>query len=285
MSPTLRLMFGSTGEPFNCERLIRQRKIVVINLAEMSTVPTVICDAIGALFLNEIFQTANRMATIYGRNSVAPTYLILDEFQRYIGPDIEMALPTVRQMGLRLILAHQSFSQLDRTDVDLTQMIWQARTRIAFANYGKDADSIADEFAKMTFNNMEIKDQRVSKRQLINGHRKEILNSWGTTNSSTSGVSQSQGKNDGESSGTQYSIIEDDIRKTSMSTGINSGSSKAEAESRSSGRSESTGSAEHLVPVYDTFDEITNTTYLSFEEHSLRIAKLVRSLKPGEAFL
>ncbi len=222
MSPTLRLMFGVPESRFDCERLIRQRKIVIINLAEMSTVPTVICDTIGALFLNEIFQTANRMATTYGRNSVSPTYLILDEFQRYIGPDIESALPTVRQMGLRLILAHQSFSQLDRTDVDLTQMIWQARTRIAFANYGKDADSIADEFAKMTFNDMEIKDQRVAKRQLINGHRKEILDSWGTTNSSTSGVSQSQSKNEGESSGTQYSITEDDIRKTSTSTGRNS---------------------------------------------------------------
>lgn len=33
------------------------------------------------------------------------------------------------------------------------------------------------------------------------------------------------------------------------------------------------------------FDEVTNTTYRSFEEHSLRLAKLIRSLKPGEAFL
>lgn len=51
----------------------------------------------------------------------------MDEFQKFVGPDIEDALPTVCQMGLRLILAHQSFSQLERGDIDLSNMIWQAR--------------------------------------------------------------------------------------------------------------------------------------------------------------
>ena len=53
------------------------------------------------------------------------TYLWLDEFQNFVGPDIESALPEVRQLALRLILSHQSLSQLKRGDYDLSNMIYQ----------------------------------------------------------------------------------------------------------------------------------------------------------------
>jgi len=53
-----------------------------------------------------------------------PTFLILDEFQRFVGPDLEPAIPEVRQLGIKLVLSHQSLSQLKRGDIDLTNLIF-----------------------------------------------------------------------------------------------------------------------------------------------------------------
>ena len=282
-SPNLRMMFGVQQNRFDCERMIRERKIVIVNLAKQGNVPGFISDTVGALMLNEVFETANRLAVTEGRKVVEPTYVFLDEFQRYVSGDIEDALPTVRQMGLRLILAHQSFAQLEREDVDLEQMIWQARTRLAFASYYKDADIIADEIAKMTFNDMEIKDQRTTKRQLIDGFKKEILKSWSESTARTGSQTESAGKGENENRGSVYPSGESSPSSTSRGSGTSENKSRGESSgwTDSSGKSE----AEHLTPNHITFDEVSNVTYRSFEEHSLRWGKRIRALKAGEAML
>jgi len=161
----VRRMFGTRKSRCDVERTIRERKIVICNLGRYGCIPDLVADAIGGLILNEVFETANRLSTREGRQIVDPTCVVMDEFQRFIGVDIEKALPTVRQMGLRLLLAHQPFSQLEREDVDLTQMIWNARSRLMFAASARDADLIADELAKLTFDPLTIKDQRSTIRQ------------------------------------------------------------------------------------------------------------------------
>ncbi|QEG21017.1 type IV secretory system conjugative DNA transfer family protein [Mariniblastus fucicola] len=282
-SPNLRMMFGVQQNRFDCERMIRERKIVIVNLAKQGNVPGFISDTVGALMLNEIFETASRLAVTEGRSVVEPTYIFLDEFQRYVSGDIEDALPTVRQMGLRLILAHQSFAQLEREDVDLEQMIWQARTRLAFASYQKDADIIADEIAKMTFNDMEIKDKRTSKRQLIDGYKKEILRSWSESTSDSASESKSSGQANNSSQNSVYPFGESSPASTSRGSGSSENRGSGESMGRTAGRT--SGESEHLTPNHVTFDEVSNVTYRSFEEHSLRWGKRLRSLKAGEAML
>ena len=71
-------------------------------------VPLHLGTTIGSLALNEILETALNLP----HDVVRPTYVLLDEFQNFDGPDVYDAIPTVRQQGVRLILAHQSFSQL-----------------------------------------------------------------------------------------------------------------------------------------------------------------------------
>ncbi len=112
----LKRMFGSRKSHFDVERFIRERRIVILNLASSRRIPRHLVGAIGGLALNEILETAMNMP----REVVQPTYLLLDEFQSFIGPDIYDSIPTVRQKGLRLILSHQSFSQLIQGEVDLT---------------------------------------------------------------------------------------------------------------------------------------------------------------------
>src|SRR5207253_10358516 len=142
--------------------------------APQNRLPTQLADAIGALILNEVIATARSLPG----HVRYPTYLLLDEFQNFVGPDIESALPEVRQLGLRLILSHQSLSQLERGDYDLTAMIFQAQSRMIFGVQGKDADDLAHELASITFDLMRIKEENYVRRQSLAGHRIIALTSW-----------------------------------------------------------------------------------------------------------
>ena len=91
---------------------------------------------------------------------------------------MESALPEVRQLGLKLPLSHQYFSQLDRGDYDLTSTIFQAQSRLIFGVQGEDADLLAHELASSTFDPKLIKDEIYSRRQLVFGQRIVELFSW-----------------------------------------------------------------------------------------------------------
>lgn len=280
---TLRYMFGVQQGRFDCERLIRERRIVVVNLAGLQSVPNFICDTIGAMFVNEIFETATRMVTMGYYDDVAPTYVVLDEFQRYVSPDIQAALPTVRQMGLRLLLSHQSFAQLDREDMSLEQMIWEARTRLIFANYAKDADLLADEIAKITYDKRRIKEVRKTVRQLIVDYRKVWLESYSEseTNSSQNSIMKSLS---GGSSSSRTST-ENPFGFGSETIGISSGRNEGETTGGGFARSRSHNRGESLLPVHKTFDEITNVVYDTFEEQALEWGQAIRRFRRGEAIL
>lgn len=280
-SLSLRRMFGCTTSHFDCERFIRERRIVILNVAKYGRLPGFIGDTIGALALNEIMETASRLTTTFGRSLVEPTYILMDEFQKFVGVDIEDALPTVRQMGLRLILAHQSFAQLEREDIDLTQMIWQARSRLVFANNARDADIVADELAKLTFNPRVIKDTRRSKKQLIVGYRKEWLESTSSSRSSS--------RADANSNSTGYTHSSSE---TAVPGRLRSSESEGQSDQRTSGFShtytdscaDTSGRSETNVPIHDTFSEISNITFQNYDEFAVLWGQKIRHLRTGEAY-
>lgn len=153
-SGILRRMFSCVENRFDVARFIRERRIVILNVASYGKLDLHIGQTIGGLAVNEIIRTAMNMSP----SEVDPTYVLLDEFQHFVGGDLYEAIPTVRQIGLRLILAHQSFSQLLRGDIDLSGLIWQARSRLMFANDAEDADLIAHELATLTYDPMKLKE-------------------------------------------------------------------------------------------------------------------------------
>ncbi|NQV28732.1 MAG: DUF87 domain-containing protein, partial [Rhodopirellula sp.] len=90
-APQTRRMFGTFESRFDTERFIRERRIVIVNVAKLGRIPDRLGNTIGSLILNEVFETAFNMATLHGRQAVEPTYVLMDEFQRFVGPDIEEA--------------------------------------------------------------------------------------------------------------------------------------------------------------------------------------------------
>lgn len=283
-SPNLRYMFGVSENRFDCSRFIQDRRIVIFNLAKLQRLPGFVADTIGSLVLNEIFETAVGLTTTVGKNFVDPTYILLDEFQKYVSQDIEDALPTVRQMGLRLILAHQSFAQLQTEAIDLEQMIWQARMRLMFASNAKDADLLADEIAKLTFDSRRVKEVRKSRRQLIAGYESR----WTRSESNSSTSSSSDARQQSESEGDSQSIggkagewfgVKRETNSSNKSLSMSISKTHAESTGKAEGRSET------LVPIHDNFEEVSNIDYYSFEEQSLEWGKRLRSQRTGEAIL
>ena len=280
-APQARRMFGTFESRFDVEQFIRDRRIVILNVAKLGKLPRLLGSTIGSLVANEVFETAFNLATTHGRKFVEPTYLLLDECQMFVSPDIEDALPTCRQMGLRLILAHQSFSQLQQGDIDMSNIIWQARNRLMFANSAEDADIIAEELATLTFDPMRIKDQRTSRKQLISGYRIEWLLSEGVSQTQADStieqrsIGYSRGRSESRPLGGTGMVLGD---QSGQSHGTTTGGTHAASESTSRSRSQ------HMVPIHDTIEEISNVTYRSFDEHRQEWRKIVRELQTGVAF-
>lgn len=278
-SDILRRMFGTVQSRLDVLRFMREGKIVIINLAPGNRLSPQLSDAIGALVLNEILATARSLP----RGIVFPTYLILDEFQNFVGPDIEHALPEVRQLGLRLLLSHQSFSQLKKGTHDLTSMIFQAQSRLIFGVQGEDADILAHELASLSYDPMQIKEEIYNRRQLVTGHRTVELASWSAAEGYAQQWHQDYGQNwsQNRSSSTQLDRLDHHV----VSDGQASGGSSRQGEGRSATSTTTRGSHESLVPIYEDFLELSRRTYFTFEERQHLWEQKVRRLARGIALL
>src|SRR5439155_25420894 len=93
-------------------------------------------------------------------------------------PDLEFAIPEMRQFLIRLILSHQSFSQLQRGEYDLRSIIYTAQSRLILGLQGLDADEAAHELAANTFDPMRVKEERYQKRQRLSHHEIVELTGW-----------------------------------------------------------------------------------------------------------
>ena len=124
-STIMRRMFGSVRNHLKIDEWSEQKKIVLFNLSPgENQMSGHMSRAYGGLTFNQILSTARYRAAI-GR-PLQDVFIVMDEFQEFVGPNIMEAIPLVRQMGLKLILANQSFSQLRKGDIDLNGIIWQA---------------------------------------------------------------------------------------------------------------------------------------------------------------
>lgn len=280
-SDILRRMFGSVDARLDVRRMMQEARIVIVDLSPQNRLSGQIANTIGALLLNEVLAVSRSLS----RAVKYPTFLLLDEFQNFVGPDIESALPEVRQLGLRMILSHQSLSQLKRGDHDLTNMIFQAQSRMIFGVQGEDADLLAHEVASLNFNPRKIKDEFYSRRQLIAGHRIEELCSWSESESAASQWHESYGKNWNESRGRTNRPFHSDPRLETESSSRAEGESEGRGKGETVGRSSSHGKHQTLVPVYENFEELASRTYSTFDEQKQEWARDIRRLKTGQAIL
>lgn len=277
-APVLRSMFGTTQGRLDVAQFMRDRRIVLINLAPQNRLSPQLGDAIGALLLNETLATARS----FPMGERHPTFMVLDEFQNFVGPDLEAALPEVRQLGLRLILSHQSLSQLERGDYDLTNMIFQAQTRIAFGVQGEDAEILGKEFASLSFDPKRIKHEQFSTRQRLAGYEMVELGSWGQSTADGTKWGESERDTRGENKGR---TIGADGKTQARSAGESSNKDKSRDHGGSSTRTESSGRTQHLKPIHEDITEQSGVTFYSGDDWDRVWARRARSLPTGVALV
>jgi hypothetical protein len=309
-NPILRCMFGSTRNRLDVRRFMQEGKIVIINLSPQNRLSSQLADAIGGMLLNEILATARSQPP----DEKYPTYVWLDEFQRFVGPDMDEAIPEVRQLGVKLVLSHQSFSQLERNGVDLTSLIWQPQSRMICGLQGEDADLLGHELAALQYDPKRVKDEVYTKRQLLAEQRVIRLASWteaeqeaenwqkthGSSWNSQSSHATNRGWNQGDSDHASVARrygVPNDLRTAGKgrSQGTSGGESdttsngEGGSESNARGGSRSTTSSvsvgESVLPVYETFDELSRRSYYTLDEQAAIWAREIRQLKTGQAFL
>lgn len=277
-SKILQRMFGSTQNRFDVRRFRRERKIVILNLAPQGQLSPQEQNAMASMFLNEVLADARSQPK--GMNE--PTYCWLDEFQRMVGPDLEYAIPEVRQLGLKMIFAHQAFSQLKHGDLDLTPLIWVPRTRFVFGLAAEDADLVANEFAALSFDPMQIKDQIDTIRQLKVGWEKVRMHAWGDNVTNSTQWNQMFGQ--GWSAGNR-------VMYKGLGTDYTYGNAQEQSRNQAEGKGggEAHGSShtlsEQLIEKLETFRERANTTYFNYDEIFHVWGGKVRRQATGEAIM
>jgi hypothetical protein len=278
-SDILRRMFGSTQSRLDVTRMMREGRVVIVDLAPRNRLSTQLANTIGALLINEVIATIRSLP----RGVRYPTYLFLDEFQNFVGPDVEAALPETRQLGLKLVLSHQSFDQLERGDYDLSAMIFAAQSRMIFGVQGEDADLLANEVASITYDPRRIKDEIWSRRQLTKGQKIVTLHSRSEARGSSDQDGESDSSNTSNSDGRSGHdlFFGDPIRHESKAEG------KASSRTRTRGSSYTITEGEHesLTPEYEEFMELSSRTYESFQEQRSAWARDIRNLRTGQALL
>lgn len=274
--PVLNHMLACPENYFDVERFIRDKKIVIVNLAPEGKIDPHIAHAIGGLMVNEIIQTARNLP----RDVVNPTMLVLDEFQNFVGEDLYSAIPETRQLGLQLLLSHQSFSQLEQADVDLQGIVWQARNRFMFANDALDADLLAHELGSLQFDPKKLKDQILSFRQKKVGQELVRLNNYSATNTTSTATDRSQSESQNKSTSYESGSPLDNRNLTS-GTAKSTGASHKEASSSGS----SNGWSETFIDRLEDFYEVSSRDYYTFDEQVRIWGRELREQLTGDCFV
>lgn len=99
-------------------------------------------DVLATLLVEKVKQAAQSR----GEGDHLPFYFYLDEFHRYVSPDVVEGLNTLRKFNTRFILAHQVLRPFRDNNIDLYAAIMaNATIKIVFSVFRDDAELIASE--------------------------------------------------------------------------------------------------------------------------------------------
>ncbi len=143
-----RYLFGQATSSFQAEDIIRQNKILLVNL---SGVPKESAEIVGTLLFNALWEAAQRVQV------EKENYVYLDEFQMFsdgIPMGFDDVLALARKFKLGMVLATQ---YVERLPDNLSQAIMaNARTKIIFQSNAKGANIWQHEFGSKAVDKSDI---------------------------------------------------------------------------------------------------------------------------------
>ncbi len=109
---TFRRVCGLQTNNISIREIVNGNGILLANMQSTFTFSAESAKVLGTLLVNEIWETI-RQRTREEAKTLPKFFLIMDEFQTFITPDIVPMLDQSAKYGLSLMLFHQNLSQLD----------------------------------------------------------------------------------------------------------------------------------------------------------------------------
>lgn len=140
---SLRNIIGQSVSTVDLDAIIRQRKILLVNLGR-STEGEDTAGLLGSLLLNAVWSAVRAGAA----DPTNPTMLYLDEFQDLINLPIDAAdwFAQARSLGLAVTVAHQYLGQLGRELQEATRN--NCRSTVVFQTAADEAKTFARQFGR-----------------------------------------------------------------------------------------------------------------------------------------
>jgi hypothetical protein len=148
LEPTqVRRVMGLNTNNIDFEDIIENGKILLVNLQpKKNRLSHQNARLIGTLLLSELWEIARERQQGPGGRPPSPFFLIIDEFQLFLTPDIPDMLDQAAKYGIHLFLFHQHLSQLKQLDEQAYGAMTNARIKLVFGGLGRqDARIMAEE--------------------------------------------------------------------------------------------------------------------------------------------
>jgi hypothetical protein len=222
----VKLTIGRTQNVLDFKDIFENQKILLCNLSQkQNRLAKDDSFLLGVLLISEMVNYTKSREEEVGKQK--PFFLFIDEFQRFLTPDIGETLDECRKFGLHLVMAHQHLAQLEKEDPVLYNSVkTNARTKVIFSGSWDDLEILERDVFADEHNLQEIKDEIYrtavlnyrEETRLVRGHGETKGDFQASGLSSLSGSTEIAGLGPFDPAGTRYTHS-----TTSVSTG---GSSK-----------------------------------------------------------
>jgi hypothetical protein len=125
---TVRRVVGLERNTLDLRAIINEKQALFVNMQQSQTFSETSSRILGTLLVNEIWGIM-RQRSRHDAQRLPKFYLIIDEFQNFITPDIQAMLDQAAKYGLHLLLFHQHLGQLSN---DLKNSLTACHTRFVF---------------------------------------------------------------------------------------------------------------------------------------------------------
>jgi hypothetical protein len=136
----IRRMMGLGYNNIDLEDVIENGKILLVNLQpKKNRLSADNARLIGTLLLSEIWEIARQREQRPGGKRPTAFYLIIDEFQLFLTPDVPEMLDQAAKYGIHLFLFHQHLAQLQKLDEQAYGAVMtNARIKIVFGGLSRE---------------------------------------------------------------------------------------------------------------------------------------------------
>jgi type IV secretory pathway TraG/TraD family ATPase VirD4 len=188
--PQVRRILGLHQNNLNLRDIINGQKILLVNLQPSTVISDENNRVLGTLLINEIWQIFRERTKPY------PYFLIVDECQKYLTPDVSAMLDEARKYGLCLMLWHQREAQLEK---DLSSALDNAQTKFIFSTVKDPKEQRFFTFVKSNGEQIEAQVPTVSgyavSAERVQAYKRELLKDFLTPKEVDTLLKEQQGSN------------------------------------------------------------------------------------------